>query len=340
MVQKQDAIASARPRTPYEKSGTEIVRSIPTANGGNKRVSVANFSARIVKDLILDDDVEQRRKLCIEAEVGGQKLTFSVSGEEFNRMGWVLRKMGPQAIIYPGQQQHARAAIQWLSGPIRQERIYTHLGWNKQGSDWIYLHAGGAVGSLGVPCRRASGITEGSGTFPDLGAGRSSAADRSCTCELGMLISSTRSDHFFPIGSGVPCCVGKGGFQRVSDRANRDVQDRPCFVMSTALRPGNGGDFPARQFRLDGECVGVVGLLSQRRATGGGRFRIERRTWRWRPPGSGRTSISRSRQSSRSQPDGRKRFARVASPSWVAARHRRRSAQGPKYSCAIARDRS
>ena len=26
-------------------------------------------------------------------------------------------KIGPQAIVYPGQQQHARAAIQWLSAP-------------------------------------------------------------------------------------------------------------------------------------------------------------------------------------------------------------------------------
>jgi hypothetical protein len=53
-------------------------------------------------------------------------------------MDWVLKHLGPQAIIYPGQQQHARAAIQWLSGPIRQERILSHLGWSKQGPDCVY----------------------------------------------------------------------------------------------------------------------------------------------------------------------------------------------------------
>lgn len=62
-------------------------------------------------------------------------------------MGWVLNKLGPQAIIYPGQQQHARAAIQWLSGEIPQEHIFTHLGWMKRGSQWVYVHAGGGLGA-------------------------------------------------------------------------------------------------------------------------------------------------------------------------------------------------
>jgi hypothetical protein len=64
-------------------------------------------------------------------------------------MGWLLNQLGPQAIIYPGQQQHARAAIQSLSGQIRQEHVFAHLGWRKQDRDWVYLHAGGAVGAQG-----------------------------------------------------------------------------------------------------------------------------------------------------------------------------------------------
>src|SRR4029077_9822603 len=52
--------------------------------------------------------------------------------------------------IYPGQQQHARAAIQSLSGPVQQERVFTHLGWTKAGQHWVYLEAGGAVGPSGA----------------------------------------------------------------------------------------------------------------------------------------------------------------------------------------------
>lgn len=61
----------------------------------------------------------------------------------------MLKKLGPQAIIYPGQQQHARAAIQFLSVGIEQQRVFTHPGWRSHESGWIYLHSGGAVGADG-----------------------------------------------------------------------------------------------------------------------------------------------------------------------------------------------
>lgn len=51
---------------------------------------------------------------------------------------------------YPGQQQHARAAIQYLSGAIGQERLYAHLGWRKHDGNWIYLQANGAIGAKGT----------------------------------------------------------------------------------------------------------------------------------------------------------------------------------------------
>jgi hypothetical protein len=41
-------------------------------------------------------------------------------------------------------------AIQELSGPIRQERIFAHLGWRQQDADWVYLHGGGALGATGA----------------------------------------------------------------------------------------------------------------------------------------------------------------------------------------------
>jgi hypothetical protein len=118
-------------------------------NGRFKVTSLADFQAGVVSDLVFDDGEQEKRKFGIEAKLGDTTLAFSVSAAEFGRMGWVLSKLGPQAIIYPGQHQHARAAIQSLSGPISQERIFTHLGWRKEGSQWLYLHGGGAVGSGG-----------------------------------------------------------------------------------------------------------------------------------------------------------------------------------------------
>jgi hypothetical protein len=120
----------------------------------NSRVTltpVTNFTARIVRDLILEGDGESHRDFGMEAELEGRKINFIVSAREFQGMGWVLKCLGPQAIIYPGQQQHARAAIQSLSGSIRQERIFAHLGWTKLGADWVYLQGKSSV-ALGSQC--------------------------------------------------------------------------------------------------------------------------------------------------------------------------------------------
>jgi hypothetical protein len=152
---QQSAAAAIRGQsrtTSYELRGTEMVRCKRLDNGRRRVTAVANFMARIVGDRIFDNEAEPGREFAVEAELGGERISFSVSAAEFGRMGWVLNKLGPQAIVYPGQQQHARAAIQWLSGAVRQEHIFTHLGWRRQDGHWVYLQTGGAVGAQGMRC--------------------------------------------------------------------------------------------------------------------------------------------------------------------------------------------
>jgi hypothetical protein len=103
-----------------------------------------------VRNILLDDGASEQRAYGLEATIGARQVAFVVPAAEFSRMGWVGPQLGPQAIIYPGQQQHARAAIQSLSGEIHTHRIFTHLGWRKQDGKWVYLQAAGALGSPGM----------------------------------------------------------------------------------------------------------------------------------------------------------------------------------------------
>ena len=155
------AINHSPSRTAVRAKGDGMVRREQLANGRWKCTSIANFTARIVTDIIRDDGDEESRDFGVEAELGGRRLVFAVAAAEFGRMGWVLQKLGPQAIIYPGQQQHARAAIQMLSGAIRQERVFAHLGWRKHGPHWVYLHATGAMGADGPSVRLAGTLAGG-----------------------------------------------------------------------------------------------------------------------------------------------------------------------------------
>src|ERR1700677_2444345 len=52
----------------YEQHGTGMVRCEQLRNHSEKVTPLANFSARIVRDIAVDDDVEQQRNFGIEAE--------------------------------------------------------------------------------------------------------------------------------------------------------------------------------------------------------------------------------------------------------------------------------
>ena len=58
----------------YEQRGSEMVRVEQLPSGARKCTSIANFTARIVTDMIRDDGDEQRRDFRVEAEVGKSAL--------------------------------------------------------------------------------------------------------------------------------------------------------------------------------------------------------------------------------------------------------------------------
>lgn len=111
---------------------------------------LTNFNARIVTNICLDDGVEASRHLEIEAELHGSRHRFTISASAFAAMNWPIEQLGAAAIVHPNQKDYARTAIQALSLAAAEQRVYTHTGWRKVDGVWIYLHAGGAIGSAGA----------------------------------------------------------------------------------------------------------------------------------------------------------------------------------------------
>ena len=124
LSKRRATIPDAASPTSYEERDGALLRRDVSQNGRVKFTPLANFTARIVRDVILDDGDQERREFEIEAQVGGHTTTFRVPVTEFSRMNWVLRRLGPQAILYPGRQQHAPGPMgpvagRWL-GPVAE----------------------------------------------------------------------------------------------------------------------------------------------------------------------------------------------------------------------------
>ena len=87
----------------------------------------------------------------MEATLRGRTYQLQVPANQFAGMNWPLEHMGAAAALWAGfgVKDHARTAIQLLSGDPPERRVYIHLGWRKIGKTWFYLHANGAIGPLG-----------------------------------------------------------------------------------------------------------------------------------------------------------------------------------------------
>ncbi len=138
------------PHVPYRETPGGLVWDKPTQNGAVP-TPLTNFAARIVRDVFEDDGAEIRSWFEIEATLNGRRELFPVPSSQFAGMTWAMEHLGAGAIVYPGLglRDHARAAVQMLSGDVPSERRYSHTGWREIDGEWVYLHAGGAIGRLG-----------------------------------------------------------------------------------------------------------------------------------------------------------------------------------------------
>ena len=134
---------------PYRATESGLWWHKPTQNG-DVDVPLTNFTARITSDVAEDDGAEVRRRFDIAATLHGRSHHVSVPASQFADMRWPVELLGAGAIIYPGfgLNDHARTAVQLLSGAIPERCVYTHTGWRKVDDGWVFLHAGRAIGTV------------------------------------------------------------------------------------------------------------------------------------------------------------------------------------------------
>jgi hypothetical protein len=140
----------------YRVSGGRIVREVLTKDGPIE-VPLANWSGRIVEEVLHDDGAERRLTFAVEGALadGTPLPRAEVSADRFPFMRWPAEVWGTRAVVLagPATADHLRAALQLLSGDAPRRAFYGHLGWRKVSDRWLYLHAGGAIGPDGPVAR-------------------------------------------------------------------------------------------------------------------------------------------------------------------------------------------
>ncbi len=116
-------------------------------------VPLCNFTARITRETVRDDGVEQEITLEIEGQLdtGAPLPPRTVAATQFQSLGWVMGCWGTRAVVSagPSARDRLREAIQKSSSDAPRSVTYTHTGWRKIGRVWVYLSASGGLGPSG-----------------------------------------------------------------------------------------------------------------------------------------------------------------------------------------------
>jgi hypothetical protein len=137
----------------YRVAAGCIVHQRPTPQGPVE-VPLANWSGRIVGETVHDDGADRRITYAVEGALadGAPLPQAEVAADKFAAMRWPVEVWGIRAVVYAGAStaDHLRAALQLLSGDVPRLVVYGHTGWRDVADQWVYLHAGGAIGQAGT----------------------------------------------------------------------------------------------------------------------------------------------------------------------------------------------
>jgi hypothetical protein len=150
---RQSSVAVSGVRgSAYRQDADGLLRVTFGRGGKEKLIRLSNFTGQILASVIEDDGVSQRRSVDLLVHAGETEHRLRVSSADFHSLKFVAEKLGPEAIVYPGNyvRDHIRAAIQCFSRDFPELLVYSHTGWRKLDQGWVYLHGGGAIGASGA----------------------------------------------------------------------------------------------------------------------------------------------------------------------------------------------
>jgi hypothetical protein len=144
-LDKKGRLCRLEEKTVFAKDGTEHILL--------QEVHLCNFAAWPLREILKDNGVSQDRYLELQGllQDATPLLPRKISLAEFlEKPTWAGLAWGAKAAIRPREEKEVRYCIQRIAQGIPETIIYTHLGWRQIGNSWVYLHAGGAIGSESV----------------------------------------------------------------------------------------------------------------------------------------------------------------------------------------------
>lgn len=129
----------------YIENAAGLWQFVRRPDGSSYPKRLTNFTAHIEHSIQHDDGERADRAFRLVVQQGDYQDRFTISTTEYAAMHWPIDRFSHHAIVYPGNQEAVKAAIQALSPKTMPKVVRTHTGWAVQEGQPIFMHAGGAI---------------------------------------------------------------------------------------------------------------------------------------------------------------------------------------------------
>ncbi|MCC7137773.1 MAG: hypothetical protein IT460_05020, partial [Planctomycetes bacterium] len=143
---------ASTPRQSYRVDQGRTIWIRQGRSGSPEDVLLANFSARVIEEIHVEDGRGTQVYFRVEAVLDGEARVVCLSAAQFRDMRWVEEYLGAGAIVESGYgfRDHLRAAFLHFSGDRRITSEYRHVGWREIDGQAVYLTASGGIGADGA----------------------------------------------------------------------------------------------------------------------------------------------------------------------------------------------
>ena len=135
--------------SPYFVKKGYLCRKKFSKDGDEVTIPLCNFTARITEENLIDDGQDSQHIFTIEGKLYGKIALppLEITAEKFSGLSWIS-KWGSKACLEPGQtvKDYVRHSIQKASTDTPVKTHYGSTGWREINGQWLFLHAGGAIG--------------------------------------------------------------------------------------------------------------------------------------------------------------------------------------------------
>jgi len=151
---KPRSASNGTPDSRYPIVDGRFTRVFLDKEGEPASINLTNFTASISSEISVTTGQETFRTFQISGilDTGENLAPIMVPTADFSTLNWITEQWGSRPIIFPSAfvRDHLRCAIQLNSTNAAQKVVFGHTGWIKQGSESVFLHAGGAIGKDGA----------------------------------------------------------------------------------------------------------------------------------------------------------------------------------------------